>query len=115
LLKPTANGQEVGMTNLTIRISNLLRTRLIATAGKERVSISELVRVLLNDSLDRRQAGGGDPVTMADLKKLERLFVAIFATEQMVVRSLDPHRSLLPLAGKKAMELTAEMLGTKRS
>ncbi|HOX46039.1 MAG TPA: hypothetical protein PK668_20725 [Myxococcota bacterium] len=55
---------------------------------------------------------------MNDLRKYavtwERLIVAILATEQMVVRCLDPHRTVLPMAGQKAIELAAEMLGTSR-
>jgi len=102
------------MTNLVVRVSGVLRARLNEASRRHRKTVGELVREFLEASLEREENGTGEPVTMAELKKLERLFVAIFATEQMVVRSLDPHRSLLPLAGEKAIELTAELLGTKR-
>lgn len=103
------------MTNLVVRIPIILRARLKAVAGRRRMTVAKLVRGLLEESLDRAENGTGDPLTRGDLLKLERLFLAIFATEQMVVRSLDPNRALLPAAGQKAMELTAEILGTKRS
>jgi len=99
-------------------VSKLLHARIQATSFKDRTSLSEAVRLLLEEALNRRLPGCGDPVTMDDLQKLavkwERLIVAILATEQMVVRCLDPHRTVLPMAGQKAIELAAEMLGTSR-
>ncbi|HOX59160.1 MAG TPA: hypothetical protein P5117_05230 [Spirochaetia bacterium] len=103
------------MTNLVVRVPFVLRARLKEASRRHRKTVGELVRELLEASLDREENGTGEPFTMSDLKKLERVFVAIFAIEQMVVRSLDPHRSLLPQAGQKAIDLTAELLGTKRS
>ncbi|HOX60137.1 MAG TPA: hypothetical protein PLC99_24950 [Verrucomicrobiota bacterium] len=106
------------MPSMTIRMSKLLHSRVQATSFQDRTSLSETVRLLLEEALAKRGPGCGDPVTMDDLQKLavkwERLIVAILATEQMVVRCLDPHRSVIPHAGQKAMELAAEMLGTSR-
>ncbi|GEM_PF-1261051 len=106
------------MPSVTIRLSKLLHSRIQATSFQDRTSLSEAVRLLLEEALNRRLPGCGDPVTMDDLQKLavkwERLIVAILATEQMVVRCLDPHRAVLPMAGQKAIELAAEMLGTSR-
>jgi hypothetical protein len=106
------------MTIMSIRLPILLHARLKGSAERRRTSVAQLLRELLEAGLNRQENGTGDPVTMDDLRKFaatwERLIVAIFATEQMVVRCLDPHRTMLPMAGQKAIELAAEMLGTSR-
>lgn len=104
------------MPKLTIRISKLLYSRILVVAERERICLSEVARMFFEEALDRRQPGGGDPVTLDDLQQLavkwERLIVAIFAIEQMVVRSLDPNFALLPEVGKRAIRMTEELLGT---